>query len=164
MVSPALLWVVLPRLLVLTGLLAVFSALAWRFSRRAPLTQDGPDHLPTDLRAALVFGLLYAGVLFAVTAAQARLGAPGLYSVAILSGLTDVDAVTLSTAEIARRGELEPDLAWRVIVVASLSNLVFKSGVVAVLGSRALLIRVVPPIAVVVIAGAVMVAAWPAPS
>ncbi len=72
--------------------------------------------------------------------------------------------MTLSTAEIARRGELEPDLAWRVIVVASLSNLVFKSGVVAVLGSRALLIRVVPPIAVVVIAGAVMVAAWPAPS
>ena len=61
---------------------------------------------------------------------------------AVVAGLTDVDAITLSTAKMASLGQLDPGRAWRVILVAFMANLAFKTGLVAVLGSRRLLLRV----------------------
>ncbi len=61
---------------------------------------------PTELKAALWFGLLFAIVLLAVAAAKERLGQGGLYFVAGLSGLTDMDAISLSTAQLVNSGTL----------------------------------------------------------
>ena len=96
---------------------------------------------PAELKAASVFGALYAAVLLAVAFARDRFGTAGLYIVAAISGLTDVDAITLSTSRLVDGGRARPDTGWRAILLASLSNLVFKAGIVAVLGSRALLGR-----------------------
>ena len=90
----------------------------------------------------MLFGLLYAVILFAVAAGRQWLGDRGLYLIAAVSGLTDVDAITLSTAQLIKRGELEVDTGWRMILLGSLSNLVFKGAAVAVLGHRRLLRRV----------------------
>ena len=54
---------------------------------------------------------------------------------AILSGLTDMDAITLSTAQLVSSARLDADHGWRVIVLASLANLVFKSLIVVALGA-----------------------------
>jgi uncharacterized membrane protein (DUF4010 family) len=54
-------------------------------------------------------------------------------NVSIISGLTDMDAIALSISEMASRKLIESGFAWRLIMVAALSNLVFKAGVVAVL-------------------------------
>jgi uncharacterized membrane protein (DUF4010 family) len=97
---------------------------------------------PAELKPALLFGAAYAVVLLAAAAAKEHLGTQGLYAVAVLSGLTDMDAITLSTSRLAQDGRLGPDSAWRVILVAMLANLVFKGAVVGVLGSRRLLLRV----------------------
>jgi uncharacterized membrane protein (DUF4010 family) len=80
------------------------------------------------------FGLLYAAILLAVAFAQDRFGNRGLYVVAGLSGLTDVDAITLSIAQLVSLGRLGADDGWRLILTAAPSNLVFKAGVIAVLG------------------------------
>mgnify|MGYP000653397018 CR=1 FL=1 len=45
--------------------------------------------------------------LLAVAAAREHLGEGGLYAVAAVSGLTDVDAITLSSAQLVRAGQLE---------------------------------------------------------
>ncbi len=123
--------------LVLTGL----SAIMWRGSEKQ--TSGLPTHgNPTNLRSAIVFGLLYAAVIFAVAAAKEHLGDSGLFGVAIISGLTDMDAITLSNAQLVRAGRLDADTAWRLILVAGLSNLGFKTGTVALLGGRTLLKRI----------------------
>lgn len=97
---------------------------------------------PTELRSALLFGLLYALVLLAVAAANTAFGDRGLYVAAVLSGLTDMDAITLSIAQLVSTGEVAPETGWRLILVAALSNLAFKAGIVAMVGGRTLLRRV----------------------
>ena len=61
---------------------------------------------------------------------------------AIISGLTDLDAITLSTGQLANSDKIEAKIAWRVILVALLSNLLFKFGIVAALGPAGLTKRV----------------------
>lgn len=104
-----------------------------------PLSQENPAQLKT----ALIFGGLYALVLLAVAAGKDHFGTRGLYGVAALSGLTDMDAITLSTAQLVQRGQIESATGWRAILLAALANLVFKTGIVAGLGSGALLRRMV---------------------
>nr|HOP41744.1 DUF4010 domain-containing protein [Geobacteraceae bacterium] len=70
-------------------------------ARTRRVSSVGPEPKdPTNLLAAVLFGGLYALVLLAVAAAKEYFGDRGLYLVAALSGLTDIDAITLSTAHI----------------------------------------------------------------
>ena len=69
-------------------------------------------------------------------AAKDLLGDSGVFGVSILGGLTDVDAITLSTTQMVNMGRLSADVAWQSILIASLSNLVFKTGIGLVLGGR----------------------------
>ena len=60
---------------------------------------------PFSLTAAAKFAALFAVVLLAVKIVQETMPPSGLYAVAALSGLADVDAITLSMAELAKTGE-----------------------------------------------------------
>ena len=77
---------------------------------------------PTELKSALVFTGLFALVLLAVSAAKTYLGERGLFAVALLSGLTDMDAITLSTAQIANAGQVTYSTAWRLILAAAMAS------------------------------------------
>jgi uncharacterized membrane protein (DUF4010 family) len=96
---------------------------------------------PTELKSALFFGFLYAVVLFAVAAAKEQFAHRGIFAVAVFSGLTDMDAITLSTSRLVSAGRLNADSGWRIIIVAAMANMVFKTAIVAVLGHRKLLIH-----------------------
>jgi uncharacterized membrane protein (DUF4010 family) len=125
---------------VLGGLSLLCAVLWWLSTKeKASLPEQGN---PSELKAALIFAGLYAVVLLAVAWSKENFGTQGLYVVAFLSGLTDMDAITLSLSGMVNRNELEPDTGWRLILVAAMSNLVFKGLTVAVLGSRALLARI----------------------
>ena len=67
-----------------------------------------------------------------------RAGTRGLYLVSVVSGLTDVDAITLSVARLAGSGQIEPAQGWRLSWWALLSNLAFKGAMAALLGDRRL--------------------------
>jgi uncharacterized membrane protein (DUF4010 family) len=82
---------------------------------------------PTELRPALGFGLMYAVVLLAAAWLSDWLGTRGLYAVALVSGLTDVDAITLSSLRLHNLDKLSVALVVNVVVLAMLANLVFKS-------------------------------------
>lgn len=116
---------------------------------------------PSDLKAAVVFGALYAAVLLAVALAREHLGQGALYGVAAVSGLTDVDAITLSTAQMVNSGGLDAAQGWRVILVGSLSNLVFKAGMVVALGHRRLRGRILTAFGVSLAAGIALLLLWP---
>ncbi len=132
--------VMVPIAIVFAMAAALSAAMWWRVRGQAA---DMPQQKnPTMLRAALIFGALYAVVLIAVAWVKEAAGESGLYVVAAVAGLTDVDAITLSTAQMAKAGEIGPALTWRVILVAFVSNLVFKAGIIAAIGSRRLLATV----------------------
>jgi uncharacterized membrane protein (DUF4010 family) len=133
-----------------------------RWVRLSARDQQVPEPKnPSELKGALVFAGLYAIILLAVAAARARLGSGGLYAVAVISGLTDVDAITLSTSNLVRAGNLEPHVGWRVIAIAALANLGFKAGAVALLGHRALLARIALGYGAVMVAGVCLLLLWP---
>lgn len=65
------------------------------------------------------------------------------------------------TAQLVNRGALTTDTGWRLIAVGALANLLFKGGVVALLGPPALLRRVAWLFGAGLAAGALVLALWP---
>jgi uncharacterized membrane protein (DUF4010 family) len=162
LVAPSFVRTALPPIALLMVLQASLAAGMWLWGRNEA-TEMPIQENPTELKSALGFAALYAIVVFAVAAAKQHFGERGLYAVAALSGLTDMDAITLSTAQLVNSARLEADRAWRVILLASLSNLVFKSLIVAALGRRELLARIAPLFGVVLLAGGAILLLWPRP-
>jgi uncharacterized membrane protein (DUF4010 family) len=159
-VSRGLLPAIAPPVAVLALVMAATAAAMWLRTRGGEeAAPSGGD--PTELKAALTFGALYVAVLLAVAWARDQLGARGLYVVSVVSGLTDVDAITLSVSRLSASGSLPEGQAWRLIVIAVLSNLAFKGGLAAVLGSPRLRRWVLLTFAVQLAAGGLVLAFWP---
>ncbi|MGL6160906.1 MgtC/SapB family protein [Microbulbifer sp.] len=159
-VAPRVSAVLLPPLAALLLISVVTCAFGYRFSEHHASEMPTQSN-PAELSAALVFGALYALVTLAVAAAKDYFGSRGIYVVALISGFTDVDAITLSTANLAGDGLLEPSTAWRAMVIATLANLVFKAGAAAALGGRTLFRRVALLFTVPFVAGILVIVLWP---
>ena len=89
---------------------------------------------PFSLTAAAKFAALFAVVLLAVKIVQEHFPPSGLYAVAAIAGLTDVDAITLSMSEFAISGEAR--VAVIAIVIAALSNTIVKCGLAFAIAGR----------------------------
>jgi uncharacterized membrane protein (DUF4010 family) len=75
-------------------------------------------------------------VLLAVKIVQGNFPPSGLYAVAALSGLVDVDAITLSMAELAKSGEAY--VAVVSIVIAAIANTITKCAMAFAIAGTAL--------------------------
>lgn len=159
--APELLRVAFAPTAIMLGTVGALALGLWFSARNEVSAMPDPEN-PAELTPAIVFAGLYALVLIATAAARAHFGQGGLYMVAILSGLTDMDAITLSVSQMVGSGTLANDVGWRVILAASLSNLVFKAGMVFVLGDRGLLKRVATAFLIAFVVGMVLVLTWPA--
>lgn len=89
---------------------------------------------PAELQVALIFGAVYAVVVLVLTGVRRYLGDQALYGVALVGGLTDVDAITLSTGRMLQEHSLEPSVAWRLVLLAVLANVVGKWLLAGLLG------------------------------
>ena len=116
---------------------------------------------PAELVPALIFAALYALILLAIAAAKDYFGSRGIYVVALISGFTDVDAITLSTANLAGAGAIETATAWRAMVIATLTNMIFKAGAAGMLGGTVLFKRVLLLFLVPFAAGIAVLFLWP---
>ena len=119
--------------------------------------QDGKDvslRNPFSLGSAVRFALFFALVLLVVAAVQKYLPPSSVLLVAGIAGLTDVDAITLSMARLARDGG-GVVLAERAITIAAVANTLIKGGMVITLGSKDLARRVTPAAAIILVAGLV---------
>ncbi len=142
------------------GVAAAVAIGTWLVDRHDPEESPQPGN-PAELKSALFFGALYAAVLLGMAFARDRFGMAGLYIVSAISGLADVDALTLSTARLVDAGRLAADPGWRAILLAVLANLVFKGGLVAVLGSRRMLGWVAALFGVTLAGGGLVLWLWP---
>ena len=156
-VNRALLGVVWPAIAAggVAGL--AYGAFLWVRSRQPEGAEEAPGASPAasftnpfELKSALAFGALYAVILVGSKAAEMYLGTTGLYASAVASGLADVDAVTLSMAELSGPGgTLDVGTASTAVVLAAASNTVVKGGIVAATGSAAMRRAILPGTAIV---------------
>ncbi|TCS61298.1 MgtC/SapB family protein [Varunaivibrio sulfuroxidans] len=112
------------------GVMSLFCAIGTAFllykSRRrgaaAPIEIDNP----CDISIAVKFALLLAVVALLAHYARIHFGNSGLYVLGAISGLVDVDAISLSLAEMTKTG-LTENLAANAIFVATVVNTLVKA-------------------------------------
>ena len=102
---------------------------------------------PTELRTALGFAAIYAVVLLLAAWLITLAGSWGVYAVAAISGLTDVDAITLSSLRMYGLGTLSAAQVTTAVLLAVSANALFKLGIVRVVGGVTLFRRCVPALA-----------------
>lgn len=129
--------------------------------RRAPAAWMAPPRVanPAGLQTALTFALLYATVLLLVAWVADAVGNRWVIAVAAASGLTDVDAVTLSTSRLHESGGLGSTDAVAAIVTGVVTNGLFKLGIVGRVGGPRLLAACALPLGGM-LAAALAALAW----
>jgi len=158
-VAPNRLAAMAPPLGVMLGWMTFLALLFFPFRKTESKTPD-PEN-PAELKSALIFGAIYAVVILAIGAAREHLGSSALYGVAIISGLTDMDAITLSTARLVEQDRIETAMGWRLILTASLANLVFKAVAGFVVGGWRFGIKLALIFAVAMAGGIAIIFLWP---
>lgn len=90
---------------------------------------------PLSLITAIKFAMLYAVIAFLVKAATQLDWQAGLLPLSFVSGLTDMDAISLSMATNTRSETVPLDLAARAVILAGVANSLLKAALAAGLGS-----------------------------
>jgi len=150
-------------LLLPVGVILVYTlittVLLWRKSRTPSQAESyHPEMNPLSLRMALGFGVFYAFIVFFTHAAQAHFGEGGILTVAGLSGLSDVDAITLSVSGMTPES-LSATLAAQAILLACAANSLVKMGmgfIFAAPAARMWLAVGLLPMSLISLAGALM--------
>jgi uncharacterized membrane protein (DUF4010 family) len=107
---------------------------------------------PVSLSSAMQFSLLFAVVLVASKAANAWLGSTGVYVAALAAGTTDMDAIALSMAELAR-GALPTTVAATAVFLAAATNTIVKGAMAVALGGGTFARLVTASLAAILAAG-----------
>jgi len=122
------------------GALAGFAAAALLWRQQRSVTGAGHQAIarnPFEFGMAFKFGLLLAFVMIAARALKDWLGDTGVYLLSLLSGVADVDAVTLSLTKLAG-GDLTMAVAATGIALAALANTLVKIGITCAAGGMAM--------------------------
>lgn len=109
---------------------------------------------PFELKPALIFAAVLAVVSLASAFAADRIGEAGLFTVAFVSGLADVDAMTVSAARGAVSGALAPVAAANAILIAIAANGVSKGAMALSVGAKGVGAPVIGAFAAMALAGA----------
>jgi len=111
---------------------------AWRSGTGRTETHVVETQNPLDLWFAIRFAALLALIMFAARAAQGLFGARGLYALAAISGVVDVDAITLSLSSMVNQGQVQMRTALVAILLPAAVNTIVKPSLMTVLaGSKA---------------------------
>lgn len=127
--------------------------------------KDIPDSFtdfqnPSQIRAALLFGLIYAVILYTSALARHEYGDKGIFIVALLSGIVDVDAITISTARLLDRDMINQETGWKAILLALLSNLFFKGALVMLFANGKLKQLIIVYFSLSIIVGLLIFTFW----
>jgi uncharacterized membrane protein (DUF4010 family) len=127
-----------------TGLIFGITAtlIGWRKLRSTADLPKPTSVNPTEIPAALGFALIYVVVLLASAWLSDIAGNTGLYTVAAISGLTDVDAITLSSLRLFELHKLDGIHTITTIAIAFLCNMLLKFCLVYFVGGRRLAVHV----------------------
>lgn len=137
--APSLLKILAP--VFLGGLIFGTAFMGWLRWQNRDGSESAPHvdiQNPAELRLALGFATLFAGILFIVSWLNNVIGMIGVYAAAFVAGLTDLDAISLSTLRLLNAGKASVNEAALTILIAFVANLIFKFAIAGFAGSREL--------------------------
>ena len=108
---------------------------------------------PLKLSSAILFGLIFAFLLIFIELMQQNFGSTGVYLTSLVTGLTDVDAITLSLSRLAGDAQIGLEVAGTAVVLAAIMNSLVKAGIASTVGSPELRRSVVWAFGSVVVGG-----------
>ncbi len=127
------------------------SLYAYRQVKRNPHAMPEQKN-PSELTTALSFGAVYVTILFVISAATEYLGSEALFAVAAVSGLADMDAITLSVSQKVQSEAIESSLGWKLILTALVSNTLIKYAIIRFVGGSEIAAKVRFAFAIVIVA------------
>ena len=132
-INTALFWEVLTPFIILTVSCFAFSYFLWEKAKKV----KGKVQLdsPFTIGPALKFGVIFAMVLALVKIADVYLSTKGVYIVSLISGIADVDAITVSLSQLAK-STLDLNTARNGILIAALTNVFVKGSIAYGFGSK----------------------------
>lgn len=140
-VNPALAFELIPVLggMLLVGL--VGAILWWRYrvgTEASDMSVEPALKNPLELTSVVRFGLLLVLIMLIARAILHVAGDAGVYALAAISGLADVDALSLSLAKMAADAQVTSSVATGAIVLAIVVNTIVKTALAYVIGGRSL--------------------------
>ena len=141
-INPALLRLLLPTLLIMSLFTYLAAFLFWK---RAPEEAKANHKVklenPFQLGIALKFGALLLVIMYMARLLQSYFGDASAYFLAAISGITDVDPITLSMSKMSQDG-LDLRVAVLAIFIAVSVNSIVKGIIAMIIGGRPIGFRV----------------------
>lgn len=134
-VNPVLLNKLWLPLLIFTIIGTSLSYILWQNVTRRSRTETIEVKNPFEIKSALIFGLLFGVILFVSKAGQIYLGDGGTYVISFFAGITSVDAITLSIANLSIN-QITHDVASSSIIIALIANTIFKLVITLIFGFK----------------------------
>jgi uncharacterized membrane protein (DUF4010 family) len=135
----------------------------WQVLRQHQADSDAPQLSPgnpLDIKNAVFFVLLYIGVTFLMFGSRQWLGTTMTYLSGAVAGIADIDAITISTAKWAAMSPGQNRQAAIIILLAVMSNSVFKLLVSVFNGSAEIRRPVLTGFGLVLLVGAAFLIFW----
>jgi uncharacterized membrane protein (DUF4010 family) len=152
LINPAILSLLWLPMAVMTLVIFISAGLLWRTR-----TLEQPASLtrllnPLELKSSVFFGALLVVILLLGELMRELFGDAGIYALALISGIADVDPINLTLARMSQ-GETQPSVAVTGIVLAACSNSLIKSLMAASIAGKTMLVNVLLPLALAIVCG-----------
>jgi len=157
LINPLLFNTLIVPMMVMTLMTLFPAAILWRKSTHQYPAEYVQLKNPLHLKAALLFGALITLVLLLGKAAIHYFGEAGLYVLALVSGIADIDPINLTLSRMSIT-DLPHDVTVLSIVIASSANTLLKAGLAVFVGGLGLGIRVFVPL--LIAAGTGLLSVW----
>lgn len=154
-INPQLVTLLGPIALVMMAALYLPAWWIWRRSEVEQIEQPNKQTNPLALQSALFFGVVLAVIMLLSHALSDLFGSAGVLILSALSGITDVDAISLALGRQSTQ-TLSMETAALGILIAASVNTVVKMGMVVAIGDKALWRRVAPVMVGCVLSGAIL--------
>ncbi|MEH0698625.1 MgtC/SapB family protein [Vibrio owensii] len=142
--NPQLVSLLWPIVLVMMIALYLPAWWIWRRSEVEKIEQSNKQTNPLALQSALFFGVVLAIIMLLSHALSDWFGSAGILVLSAVSGITDVDAISLTLGRQSTQS-LAIEVAVLGIFIAASVNTIVKMGMVLTIGARQLWAKVVPP-------------------
>ena len=152
LINPVLFNLLIVPMIMMTLVTLISAMIIWRKSIDQPPTELTHLINPLELKPALFFGAFLVLVILLGKAAVDFFGDTGLYMLAAVSGIADVDPINLTLSRMSIT-ELSLDVAVLAILIAVSSNTILKGILAVFVGGPAFGIRVLLPLLVAAGAG-----------
>ena len=132
----------------------VFCFVLWKKSGKEK-GEEVPYQNPFNISLAVKFAIIFAVIVFISRLTEVLFGDSGIYIISVLTGLSDVDPMTLTMSQISRDDPSKLSQATIAITLAAFANTAMKGVMACILGSKEFRKIILLGFGIILLAGAI---------